>query len=122
MAVPFRAEEAADVYHGYPLCEHDRFHLVCGGRPVYKLSRTEFLILSRLLREARRRVAPADLWQSARRGQPACNGDALRVHIANPRHKLGAFGVVIVSKVGVGYLVRVTPPGEDERRTPQTPT
>jgi DNA-binding response OmpR family regulator len=115
MGVTFRAGSEPDVYDdGYLYCELDRFYLACGGRPVYSLSRTEFLILSRLLREPGRPVAPTEIWQFARQGQAECNNDALRVHIANLRHKLTAHGVAIISKMGIGYLVQVTPPGEDE--------
>jgi len=48
---------AADIYDdGYLRVEHDKYYLACQGRPIYTLSRTEFLIISRLARDFGRPV------------------------------------------------------------------
>jgi len=88
---------------GYLRVEHDRFYVSCGGRPLWRLSRREFLILSRLARGAGRPVTKEQIWSFVWGDTTAFNSSNFRVHIANLRRKLVPFGLDIIAMVRVGY-------------------
>ncbi|HEU0177172.1 MAG TPA: winged helix-turn-helix domain-containing protein [Blastocatellia bacterium] len=88
---------------GYLRVEHDRFYVSCGGRPLWRLSRREFLILSRLARGAGRPVTKEQIWSFVWGDTTAFNASNFRVHIANLRRKLAPFGLDIIAMVRVGY-------------------
>jgi DNA-binding response OmpR family regulator len=97
-------EEQDDVYDdGYLRVEHTRFYAVCGGKPLFNLTRKEFLLLSRLVRDGGRPVAKQDLWASAWGQQIEFNRNTFRVHVANLRRKLSPLGLDVVVFVQVGY-------------------
>jgi DNA-binding response OmpR family regulator len=101
----------ADVYDdGYLYLEHDRFYLSFGGKPLYKISRTDFKILSRLLRSPGRPVTGREIWRSVRGREAEYNGSSLRVHLTYLRQKLAPYGVNIIHEAGSGYRVQVAPP------------
>ena len=88
---------------GYLRVEHDRFYVSCGGQPLWRLSRREFLILSRLARGAGRPVTKEEIWACVWGDAAVFNSGNFRVHIANLRRKLAPFGLDIVAMVHVGY-------------------
>ncbi|HKQ74835.1 MAG TPA: helix-turn-helix domain-containing protein [Blastocatellia bacterium] len=88
---------------GYLRVEHDRFYVACAGKPLYNLTRKEFLILSRLVRAVGRPVTKQEIWGFAWKGDAEFNRDTLRVHVASLRRKLSPFGLDVVAVVHVGY-------------------
>ena len=70
----------------------------------------EFLVFSRLARNADRVVLSEDIWRSAC-GDPPFNSLSLRVHIHRLRRTFQPFGLRIESMVGVGYCLSVDQTG-----------
>ncbi|HEY9284790.1 MAG TPA: winged helix-turn-helix domain-containing protein [Pyrinomonadaceae bacterium] len=94
---------AADVYDdGRLRVEHDNYYVTLAGRPA-QLPRKEFLLLSRLARNAGRVVASAELWRHAWPAGSPFNAESLHVHIYRLRRRLTPCGLRIVSMVNVGY-------------------
>jgi len=107
---------AADIYDdGYLRVEHDKYYLACQGRPIYTLSRTEFLIISRLARDFGRPVNHLNLWSDVWGVQTEYNNAALKVHIANIRRKLAPYGLDILPMVNIGYRLIHIPTSNPER-------
>ena len=96
-------EEDAVYDDGYLRVEHGKFYVACAGKPLYNLTRKEFLILSRLVRAMGRPVTKQEIWGFAWEGDAQFNRDTLRVHVAGLRRKLSPFGLDIVAVVHVGY-------------------
>lgn len=107
--------ESAAYDDGYLRVEHDNFYVACAGRPLYNLTRKEFLILSRLVRALGRPVTKQEIWGFAWRGDSEFNKDTLRVHVASLRRKLSPFGLDIVAVVHVGYRLMTLARRTDER-------
>jgi DNA-binding response OmpR family regulator len=82
--------------------EHDNFYVSCNGKAV-KLPRTEFLIISRLVKNPDRFVRAEDLWREAWGERKAFNPVSLHVYIYRLRTKFAPFGIQIETMVGVGY-------------------
>lgn len=100
-----RAATEANAYDdGCLRVEHDNYYAVCKGSRI-SLSRTEFLLLSRLTLDAERVVGFEELWRHARGGRTPFNADSLRVHLYRMRKTLGPFGIRVESQVGVGYRI-----------------
>src|SRR5262245_11403521 len=94
----------SDVYDdGYLRVEHNRFYVTCASRPLYHLTRKEFLILSRLVRDAGRPVTKEEVWNHAWGRNAAFNYNTFRVQIASLRRKLSPFELDIIAVVHVGY-------------------
>ena len=108
-------DHGSDVYDdGYLRVEHGSFYVSCGGRPLYHLSRREFLILSRLARARGRPVTKQQIWAFVWGNDATFNPSNFRVHIANLRRKLAPFELEITAMVNVGYrLERVV--AQEER-------
>ena len=108
-------DHGGDVYDdGYLRVEHGSFYVSCGGRPLYHLSRREFLILSRLARARGRPVTKQQIWAFVWGNDVTFNASNFRVHIANLRRKLAPFELDIIAMVNVGYrLERVV--AQEER-------
>ncbi len=96
-------DECAIYDDGYLRVEHDKFYVACAGKPLFNLTRKEFLILSALVRAAGRPVTKQAIWGFAWRDDTEFNRDTLRVHVASLRRKLSPFGVDVVAVVHVGY-------------------
>lgn len=99
--------EATDVKEavyddGHLRVEHDNYYVRLGGE-VLKLARKEFLILSRLTRNAERIVASEELWQHAWGSLAPFNAESMHVHIYRLRRKLEPHGLLIETMVNVGY-------------------
>lgn len=93
----------ADVYDdGHLRVEHDNYYVACDGRPL-RLPRKEFLIVSRLARNAQRIVPSEDIWRHAWGAHVAFNAESLHVHIYRLRRRLAPFGLTIETMVNVGY-------------------
>ncbi len=96
-------DEDAVYDDGYLRVEHGKFYVACAGKPLYNLTRKEFLILSRLVQAMGRPVTKQEIWGFAWKGDAEFNRDTLRVHVASLRRKLSPFGLDIVAVVRVGY-------------------
>ena len=58
------------------------------GKPLYDLTRKEFLLLARLARDAGRTVSHEQLWAFVWGNDKTFNHSTFRVHVANLRRKL----------------------------------
>src|SRR5215510_15315883 len=95
--------ESAEVYDdGYLRVEHQNYYVTCRGEPIY-LARTEFLLLSRLVRSIKRVVTSEDLWRYAWEHGKPFNAESLHVHIYRLRGKLLPYNLRIDNMVNVGY-------------------
>jgi DNA-binding response OmpR family regulator len=72
--------QLADAYDdGYLRVEHDNYYVACGGKRI-SLPLKEFLVFSRLARNADRVVPSEEIWRSAW-GDAAFKSLSLLVHI-----------------------------------------
>jgi DNA-binding response OmpR family regulator len=98
-----------DVYDdGYLRVEHNKYYLACDGQPIY-LPRTEFLLISCLVRSAGRVVTSEDLWYCARDTDKPLNSESLHVFVYRLRRKLLPFKLRIDTVVNVGYRLVILP-------------
>jgi DNA-binding response OmpR family regulator len=106
----------ACVYDDGHLCvEHENYYVACAGQAL-RFRRAEFLLLSRLARNAERVVRAEELWRHAWGDSKPYNAESLHVHVYRLRAKLAPFGVRIETMVNVGY--RLVPAARvPERRT-----
>jgi DNA-binding response OmpR family regulator len=94
---------AENVYDdGHLRVEHDNYYVSCDGRCI-ELGRSEFLLVSRLVRNPERVVPAEELWQCAWNGHKPYNPVSLRVYIYRLRGKLEPFGIRIETMINVGY-------------------
>jgi DNA-binding response OmpR family regulator len=109
-------EARADVYDdGHLRVEHDNYYVTCAGHAL-RFRRAEFLLLSRLARNAERIVRAEELWRHACGDAKPYNAESLHVHVYRLRSKLAPFGVRIETMISVGY--RLVPAAEfSERRS-----
>lgn len=84
--------------------EYKRYFVSVKGKAL-ALTRTEFRVLSRLVRGINRIVAFDDLWQHAWGPNKAFNLKSIHVFVSRVRLKLAPFGVRVDSVVGVGYIL-----------------
>ena len=104
--------EQEDVYDdGFLRVEHDNYYVTCGGRPL-NLPLKEFLIVSRLARNAGRLVLAKELWRAAWGAGVPFNAQSLHVHIYRLRRRLAPHGLHIETKVCVGYCLQKVAGGE----------
>jgi DNA-binding response OmpR family regulator len=97
------AHAVDDVYDdGYLRLEHKSYYMACGGEPI-RLPRTEFLIVSRLIRTPERIVSSEELWQYAWGNDKPLNTESLHVYIYRLRLKLAKYNLRIDTMVNVGY-------------------
>jgi len=97
-----------DVYDdGYLRVEHKNYYVACAGQAIY-LPRTEFLLISRLVRSVERVVTADDLWRCAWGDAKPFNSESLHVYIYRLRAKLIPHQIKIETLVNVGY--RLTAP------------
>jgi DNA-binding response OmpR family regulator len=67
------------------------------------LPRTEFLLISRLVRSIERVVPAQELWQSAWGTKKPLNSESMHVYIYRLRNKLLPYHLQIDTLVNVGY-------------------
>ena len=97
-----------DVYDdGYLRVEHKNYYLACNGQPIY-LPRTEFLLISCLVRSINRVVTAEDLWRCARDADKPFNSESLHVFMYRLRRRLLPHQVRIDTLVNVGYRLVVS--------------
>lgn len=107
-------DQDANVYDdGYLRVEYDNYYVACGGKRI-SLPLKEFLIFSRLSRNADRIVPSEEIWRSAWGGSPF-NSLSLRVHIHRLRRTFQPLGLRIESMVGVGYCLSVYKAGANNQ-------
>lgn len=93
-----------DIYDdGYIRVEHNNFYFSCGSKPIFCLTRKEFLVLSCLARAAGRPVSHLALWEYAWGGGTEYNKESCRVCISTLRRKLAPYGLEIINVVHFGY-------------------
>jgi two-component system OmpR family response regulator len=98
-----RHRSHGEVYDdGYLHVEHENYYVSCGGQSI-NLSRTEFLILSRLVRTPGRIVTAAELWEYVWGNAKPVNAESLHVYIYRLRHKFADYRLSIDTMVNVGY-------------------
>ena len=94
---------AHDVYDdGYLRVEHRNYYMACAGQSIF-LPRSEFLIISRLVRSIERVVSAEDLWRSAWGDEKPFNSESLHVYIYRLRNKLMPHKLRVDTVVNVGY-------------------
>ncbi len=98
---------------GHLRIEHDNYYVACDDE-VLRFRRAEFLLLSRLARNATRVVKAEELWRYAWGDGKPYNAESLHVHVYRVRSKLAPFGVRIETMVNVGY--RLVPAAEAQTR------
>jgi two-component system alkaline phosphatase synthesis response regulator PhoP len=100
---PSHPQVTEDVYDdGYLRVEHKNYYVACAGQSL-RLPRTEFLILSRLVRSPERIVLSEELWEYAWGADKPVNMESLHVYIYRLRNKLAASKLTIDTMVNVGY-------------------
>ena len=94
---------AHDVYDdGYLRVEHRNYYMACAGQSIF-LPRSEFLIISRLVRSIERVVSAEELWRSAWSDEKPFNSESLHVYIYRLRNKLMPHKLRVDTVVNVGY-------------------
>ena len=84
--------------------EHKRYFVTAKGKAL-PLTKTEFRILSRLLRGINSIVTFEDLWGYAWGTNKSLNLKSIHVFVSRVRLKLAPFGIRVDSVVGVGYIL-----------------
>ncbi len=69
------------------------------------LTKTEFRVVSRLVRSINQIVAVEDLWAFAWGPNKSFKRKSIQVFVSRVRRKLASFGLRIDSVVGVGYIL-----------------
>ncbi|HKR13991.1 MAG TPA: helix-turn-helix domain-containing protein [Pyrinomonadaceae bacterium] len=98
-------KSSSDIYDDSCLhLEHKRFYVSVKGKPL-ALTRTEFRVLSRLVKGINCIVQFEDLWAHAWGPGKPFNLKSIHVFVSRVRRKLVLFGVRVDSVVGVGYIL-----------------
>jgi DNA-binding response OmpR family regulator len=104
---------------GYLRVEHKNYFVTCKGGFV-PLSRTEFLLFSRMARSMDRVVRTVDLWERVWGRQKPLNPESLHVTVCRLRRKFEPFGLRIDSMISVGYSLSYRErPASDPEPAPQ---
>src|SRR5215210_3695176 len=83
---------------GHLRVEHDNYYVCCKGHRI-DLGRSEFLLVSRLVRNPERIVPAEELWHCAWSDHKPFNPVSLRVYIYRLRAKLEPFGIRIETMI-----------------------
>ncbi len=98
-----KIRSTTEVYDdGYLRLEHENYYVSCDGQSI-NLPRTEFLILSRLVRTPGRIVTTKDLWEYVWGTAKPVNAESLHVYIYRLRNKFAGCRLSIDTMVNVGY-------------------
>lgn len=87
---------------GYLRIEYDNYFVSCGGQRV-KISRAEFMILSRLSQSPNRIVSYEELWNYAWGDSKPLSLESLKVYIYQLRQIFKPFNIQFETMVNVGY-------------------
>jgi DNA-binding response OmpR family regulator len=90
--------------NGYLRVEHDTYYVTCGGERL-KLTRAEFLLISRLTFEPERIVPTEDLWTHVWGTKKPLNAQSLHVFMYRLRRLLKPYGLRVENMVNVGYCL-----------------
>jgi DNA-binding response OmpR family regulator len=96
--------------------EHNSYFLACKGTPVI-LTRTEFRLVSRLIRSMDRIVSFSELWTYAWGPAKPLNLKSIHVYMSRLRRRLRPFDIRIDSIVNVGYMLSYGSSGRKKRGT-----
>ncbi|HUS09675.1 MAG TPA: helix-turn-helix domain-containing protein [Pyrinomonadaceae bacterium] len=97
-----KSRSSVDVYDdGYLRVEHENYYVECCGKSI-ALPRTEFLVLSRLVRTPGRIVTTEELWEYVWGDKPV-KAESLHVYIYRLRNKFADCKLSIDTMVNVGY-------------------
>lgn len=108
------SETGEQVYDdGFLRVEHENYYVGCGGTRL-ALSLKEFLLLSRLVRNAERVVHVDELWRFVWGIERPSDPGTLKVYICKLRRKLVPFGIQVESMIGVGYRICLRSPNEHD--------
>lgn len=108
-----QSQNGVDVYDdGLLRVEHDNYYVLCNKQTVH-LPRTEFLVISRLVKTPERFVAAHDLWQQVWGNRKPFNAVSLHVYIYRLRRRFESYGIKIETMIGVGY--RFVPTSNNSR-------
>lgn len=103
---PVATGEDPNVYDdGYLRVEYLNYYVACAGKRI-SLPLKEFLVFSRLARNADRVVPSEEIWRAGW-GDSPFNSLSLRVHIHRLRQTFQPLGLRIESMVGVGYCLSI---------------
>jgi len=98
-----KTRTSIDVYDdGYLRVEHENYYVTCCGKSI-ALARTEFLILSRLVRTPGRVVTTAELWEYVWGSAKPIKTESLHVYIYRLRNKFAGCDLSIDTMINVGY-------------------
>ena len=94
---------ASEVYDdGFFRVEHNNFYAAWKGE-MLRLTRAEFLIVSRLVRTRERFVSPEELWNVIWGGGKKYNALSIRVYMYRLRNRFEPLGMEIDNLPNVGY-------------------
>ena len=103
LSVPAGSQEQRDIFdNGVLRVEHDNYYVSLDGR-LLRLTRKEFLIISRLTRNFDRIVPSQEIWRYAWGERAPFNSESLHVHIYRLRRRLKPAGLRVDTMVSVGY-------------------
>lgn len=87
---------------GYLRVEHDSYYVACAGERL-RLTRAEFLLISRLTYDPERVVPSEELWTHVWGANKPLNAQSLHVYMYRLRRLLKPFGLRVENMVNVGY-------------------
>lgn len=87
---------------GFLRVEHRFFYVTCNGTSL-SLGRSEFLILSKLVRNIDRFITTEAIWSYIWDETKPLNQESLKVIVCKLRRRLSPFGIIIQSKNKIGY-------------------
>lgn len=109
LPLPPDGQDERDVFdNGLLRVEHDNYYVSLRGRPL-KLTRKEFLIVSRLTRNFDRIVPSEEIWRYAWGDSAPLNSESIHVHIYRLRRRLAPAGLRVDTMVNVGYRLTDAP-------------
>ena len=109
LPLPATGQDERDIFdNGLLRVEHDNYYVSLGGRPL-KLTRKEFLIVSRLTRNFDRVVPSEEIWRYAWGDGAPFNSESIHVHIYRLRRRLAPAGLRVDTMVNVGYRLTDAP-------------
>jgi DNA-binding response OmpR family regulator len=82
--------------------EYDNYYIAVRGEMV-RIQRTEFLVLSQLVKRSERYILAEELWDCVWGTQRAFNKLSTRVYVSRLRQLLEPFGIKIENMPNVGY-------------------
>jgi DNA-binding winged helix-turn-helix (wHTH) protein len=84
--------------------EFERYYFACKGTAL-TLTKIEFQLLARLVRNLGQIVSVDRLWRSAWPNEKEMNLKSIQVFMSRLRRKLAPFGIRLDSVVSVGYVL-----------------